>query len=89
MNFLWIYLGEKGGGALMHEYVWEHIVSLYYRTAVVEEILKVKPLLESWIVKYYTDHGWPHTGTLKTEKRENDPPPKKNPFRETSGNLTK
>ena len=33
MNFLCIYLGEKvGGGALMHVYVWEHIVSLYYRT---------------------------------------------------------
>ena len=29
MNFLRIYLGEKGGGALMHVYVWEHIVSLY------------------------------------------------------------
>ena len=25
--------GKKGGGALMHVYVWEHIVSLYYRTA--------------------------------------------------------
>ena len=33
MNFLCIYLGEKGGGLLMHVYVWEHIVSLYYRTA--------------------------------------------------------
>ena len=36
MNFLCIYLGEKKGGggfALMHVYVWEHIVSLYYRTA--------------------------------------------------------
>ena len=34
MNFLCIYLGEeKGGGALMHVYVWEHIVSLSYRTA--------------------------------------------------------
>ena len=33
INFLCIYLGEKGGGALMHVYVWEHIVSLYYRTA--------------------------------------------------------
>ena len=34
MYFLCIYLGEKkGGGALMHVYVWEHIVSLYYRTA--------------------------------------------------------
>ena len=34
MNFLCIYLREKGGGgALMHVYVWEHIVSLYYRTA--------------------------------------------------------
>ena len=33
MNFLCIYLGEKGGGALMHVYVWERIVSLYYRTA--------------------------------------------------------
>ena len=35
MNFLCIYLGEKGGGgALMHVhvYVWEQIVSLYYRT---------------------------------------------------------
>ena len=28
MNFLCIYLREKGGGgALMHVYVWEHIVS--------------------------------------------------------------
>ena len=33
MNFLCIYLGEGRGGALMHVYVWEHIVSLYYRTA--------------------------------------------------------
>ena len=34
MNFLCIHLGEKGGGGtLMHVYVWEHIVSLYYRTA--------------------------------------------------------
>ena len=34
MNFLCIYLGEKGGGvALMHVYVWEYIVSLYFRTA--------------------------------------------------------
>ena len=34
MNFLCIYLSEKGGGgALMLEYVWEHISSLYYRTA--------------------------------------------------------
>ena len=35
MNFLCIYLGEgRGGGvALMHVYEWEHIVSLYYRTA--------------------------------------------------------
>ena len=33
MNFLCIYLGEgRGGGALMHAYVWEHIVSVYYRT---------------------------------------------------------
>ena len=32
MNFLCIYLDEKGGGALMHVYVWEQIVSLYYRT---------------------------------------------------------
>ena len=33
MNFLCIYLGEKrGGGALMHVYLWEHKVSLYYRT---------------------------------------------------------
>ena len=34
INFLCIFLGEKGGGgALMHVYVWEHIVSFYYRTA--------------------------------------------------------
>ena len=34
MIFLCIYLGEKGVGvALMHVYVWEHIVSLYYRTS--------------------------------------------------------
>ena len=34
MNFLCIYLGEwkGGGGALMHVYVWEHIVSLSYIT---------------------------------------------------------
>ena len=32
MNFLRIYLDEKGMGALMHVYLWEHIVSLYYRT---------------------------------------------------------
>ena len=31
MNFnLFIYLGEKGG-ALVHVYVWEHIVTLNYR----------------------------------------------------------
>ena len=34
MNFVWIYLGEKGEGtALMHVYVLEHLASLYYRTA--------------------------------------------------------
>ena len=35
MFFLGIYLGEeKGGGvALMHVYLWEHIVILYHRTA--------------------------------------------------------
>ena len=33
MNFICIYLGEGRGGALMHVYVWEHIVSLYDRTA--------------------------------------------------------
>ena len=34
MNFLCIYLGgKKGAGALIHVYVWEHIVSLYKRTA--------------------------------------------------------
>ena len=36
MNFKYvicIHLGEKGGGALMHVYVWKRIVSLYYRTA--------------------------------------------------------
>ena len=33
MYFLCIYLGEKRGGSLMHVYVWEHIVSLHYRTA--------------------------------------------------------
>ena len=33
MNFIWIYLGEKGGGvALMHVYEWEHIARLYYIT---------------------------------------------------------
>ena len=32
-EFLCIYLGEgKGGGALMHVYVLEHIISLSYRT---------------------------------------------------------
>ena len=34
MNFQCIYLGEKGGGGgALYIYVWEHIVSLYYRTA--------------------------------------------------------
>ena len=34
MNFLCIYLGEKRGvGALMRVCLWEHIISLYYRTA--------------------------------------------------------
>ena len=35
MNFLCIYSDERGGGgfAQMHVYVWEHIASLYYRTA--------------------------------------------------------
>ena len=34
INFLCIYLDEgRGGGALMHVYVLEHIVSLCYRTA--------------------------------------------------------
>ena len=27
------YLGEERGGALMHVYKWEHIVSIYFRTA--------------------------------------------------------
>ena len=36
MKFLCLFLGDEswgGGGALMLVYVWEHIVSLYYRTA--------------------------------------------------------
>ena len=35
MNFneFSMYLGEKEGGALMHVFVWEHIVSLYFRSA--------------------------------------------------------
>ena len=33
MIFLCIYLGEGKGGALMHVCVWEHIVSLSYRTS--------------------------------------------------------
>ena len=32
MIFLCIYLGEGKGDALMHVYVWEHIVNLSYRT---------------------------------------------------------
>ena len=33
MNFLCIYLCDgRGGVALMHVYIWEHIVSLSYRT---------------------------------------------------------
>ena len=36
MNFIWIYLVEKGGDALMHVYVSEHIVSLYYRTRLMD-----------------------------------------------------
>ena len=41
LNALWIlnefsmylFTWKRGGGALMIVYVWEHIVSLYYRTA--------------------------------------------------------
>ena len=37
MNFnefsMYLFTWKRGGGALMHVYVWEHIVSLYYRTA--------------------------------------------------------
>ena len=51
MNFLCIYLGEKGGGALMHVYVWEHIVSLYYSTA--------------WMDVYETWYGWSAHGPLQ------------------------
>ena len=51
MNFLYIYLGEKkGGGALMHVYVWKHIVSLYYRT--VERMLTKLGRDEVLIVPY-------------------------------------
>ena len=36
MNFnelsMYLFRQKKGGGALMHVYVWEHIISLYYRT---------------------------------------------------------
>ena len=33
MNFLCSHLGEgRGGGLLIHIYVWEHIVSLFNRT---------------------------------------------------------
>ena len=28
-----LFMRKGGGGALMHVYVWEHIASLYYRTA--------------------------------------------------------
>ena len=31
--FMYLFRWRKGGGALLHVYVWEHIVSLYYRTA--------------------------------------------------------
>ena len=34
MNFfMYLFRWKRGGGALMHVYVWEYIVSLYYRTA--------------------------------------------------------
>ena len=34
MNFyIFIKVKKEGGGALVHVYVWEHIVSLYYRIA--------------------------------------------------------
>ena len=37
MNFLCIYLGEKGGGALIiHVYVWEHIVSLLLQNRIMD-----------------------------------------------------
>ena len=31
--FMYLFRRKRGGGALMHVYVWEHIVSLYYSTA--------------------------------------------------------
>ena len=31
MNFLFIKVKRGGGGALVHVYVWEHIVTLNYR----------------------------------------------------------
>ena len=46
MNFLCIYLGEKGG-ALMHVYVWEHIhvVSLYVHC--IGECPSIAPFLKN------------------------------------------
>ena len=47
MNFLCIYLREKkgGGGALIHVYVLENIVSLYYRTALWVFVVVVREVL--------------------------------------------
>ena len=57
MKFLYVYLGEgKGGGALMHVYVWEHIVGLYYRATWLilmklgkDEVLKVSYLYKAFL----------------------------------------
>ena len=44
-----------GGGALMHVYVWEHIFSLYYRTAQwmfkklgIDEVIMAPHIYKRW-----------------------------------------
>ena len=46
---------RKGGGALMHVYVWEHIVSFYYSTVVllyfyieVNQIIHLHLIYKHW-----------------------------------------
>ena len=60
MNFLCISFGEKGGGAvaLMQVYVWEHIVSLYYRTA--QWMFTKLGRDEVLMARHMHKHVWPY-----------------------------
>ena len=49
---MYLFRRRKGTGALMHIYVWEHIVSLYITTEPFDGCLR------NWVGMQYS---WPHT----------------------------